>query len=382
MAVPQFIAAQEGFDIYGSGNIPANYPWFVTDATKQGQINASAGAFGGCALTFPSSGAGSSLASGFEYQFPSTMSMIRGNTANGGKGAFAINGWLNISTMSAGSGTLLSLGTAGVPGSFYPLLNISNTSAGGTNLQFITNINSPTSAPYNFNIQLNTYYWVQMQFAYYSPSSTASAAVLTASYTINGAPLLTDTVLTWSADAFSGSQLANRLKFYASNFISYLWDDIVIQAVSNNDTNWPLGAGVNPTPETVPAISARRIYALTATGNGSLTQMAVSGGEPNWQAATDPTGSTNYVTATDVGQTDLYKWNAPAMSDIRAVSIRGNSNRYQNLNGSFKTSAGGTLTQMPTNNGASRYIGIAETDGTNAWTTASINAAEFGQTSK
>jgi hypothetical protein len=381
MAVAQFIAAQEGFDIYGSGNIPANYPWFVTDTTKQGQINASAGAFGGGALTFPSTGAGSTLATGFEYQFPSTMSMIRGSTATAGKGSFAISGWLNVGTMSAGSGTLLSLGTAGVPGSFYPLLNISNTTSGGTNLQFITNINSPTSAPYNFNIQLNTYYWVQMQFSYYSASSTASSAVLMASYTINGTPLLTDQVVTWGSDVFSGTQIANRLKFYASNFISYFWDDLVIQAVSGADSTWPLGAGVNPTPETVPGISARRIYALTATGNGSLTQFTPSGSEPNWQSATDKTGA-NFVTATAAGQTDTYKWTAPAMSDIRAVSIRGNSNRYQNLNGSFKTSSAGTLTQMNTNNGPSLYIGVAETDGTNAWTTASINAAEFGQTSK
>jgi hypothetical protein len=381
MAVAQFIAAQEGFDIYTSGNIPANYPWFVTDSTKQGQINASAGAFGGGALTFPTTGAGSSLASGFEYQFPSTMSMIRGNTANGGKGAFAINGWLNINTMSVGSGTLLALGTAGVPGSFYPLLNISNSSTGGINLQFITNINTPTSAPYNFNIQLNTYYWIQLQFSYYSPSSTASAAVLQATYTINGTAVQMDIPVTWSADSFSGAQIANRLKFYCSNFISYFWDDLVIQAVSNADTNWPLGAGVNPTPEALPSITPRRIYAIAATANGSLVQMTPSGAQPNWQSATDTTGA-NYVTATAIGQTDTYKWNAPAMSDIRAVSIRGNSNRYQNLNGSFKTSSGGTLTQMTTNNGPSRYIGIAETDGTSAWTTASINAAEFGQTSK
>jgi hypothetical protein len=381
MAVAQFIAAQEGFDIYNSGNIPANYPWFVTNTAQQGQINTSAGAFGGGALTFPVSGAGSSLATGFEYQFPSTMSMIRGSTASAGKGAFAINGWLNVNTMSAGSGTLLALGTAGVPGSYYPLLNISNTTSGGTNLQFVTNINTPTSAPYNFNIQLNTYYWIQMQFAYYSTSSTASSAVLLASYSINGANLLTDQAVTWGSDAFSGTQIANRLKFYASNFISYFWDDLVIQAVSGADATWPLGAGVNPTPETLPAISARRIYALSATANGSLTQFTPSGAEPNWQSATDKTGA-NYVTATAAGQTDTYKWNAPAMSDIRAVTIRGNSNRYQNLTGSFKTSSAGTLTQMNTNNGPSLYIGVAETDGTNAWTTASINAAEFGQTSR
>ncbi len=283
--------------------------------------------------------------------------------------------------MNTGSGTLLGLGTAGVPGSVYPLLNISNTTAGGVNLQFVTNINSPTSAPYNFNIQLNTYYWVQLQFAYHSPSSTATAAVLQATYTINGTTLQTDIPVTWSADVFSGTQVANRLKFYCSNFIQYFVDDLMIQAASGADANWPLAAGTYPTPETAPAISARRLYALTATANGSLTQMTPSGSEPNWQSATDPTGA-NYVTATATGQTDTYKWTAPAMSDIRAVTIRGNSNRYQNLNGTFKTSSTSGVTQMTTSNGPSRYIGVAETDGTNPWTTASINAAEFGQTSK
>jgi hypothetical protein len=381
MAVAQFIAAQESFDIYPSGNLAANYPWFVINNSLQGQINTSAGAFGGGALTFPTSGAGSSLASGFEYQFPSTIQMIRGNTASAGKAAFAINGWLNVASMSAGSGTLLGLGTAGVPGSYYPLLNISNTTTGGTNLQFITNINSPTSSPYNFNIQLNTQYWVQMQFSFYSASSTASSAVLQATYTINGTALQTDIPITWSADVFSGTQVANRLKFFASNFVQYFWDDLMIQAVSGADTNWPLGAGVNPTPEAMPGISARRIYAVTANANGSLTQMTPSGSEPNWQSAADTTGA-NYVTATAVGQTDTYKYTPPTVGDVRAVSIRGNSNRYQNLTGSFKTSSSSGLTQMTTNNGPSRYIGIAETDGTNAWTTASITAGEFGQTSK
>ncbi len=129
----QFIASAEGFDIYPSGTLAANYPWFVTNSAIAGQINLSAGAFGGAALTFPVSGAPTSLTSGFEYQFPSTMQIIRGNTTTAGKGAFAINFWLNVNTMNPGSGTLLALGTAGVPGSWYPLLNISNSSSGVTN---------------------------------------------------------------------------------------------------------------------------------------------------------------------------------------------------------------------------------------------------------
>lgn len=381
MAIPQYMVAAEGFDIYPSGALAANYPWFVTNTNLRGQIVANDGAFQGNALTFPTSGAGSTLASGMEYQFPSTMQITRGNTAAGGAGAFAVNGWLNINTMTAGSGSLLAIGTAGAPGSLFSLLSISNTATGGTNLQFPTNINSPSSAPFNFNIQLNTYYWIQLQFAYYSTSTTASSAVMKASYTINGVALQLDVPLTWSADVFSAAQPANRLKFYASNFISYFWDDLVIQSVSSADSNWPLAGGVNPTPETVPSMPARQITVGTAVSNGSTVQMTPSGTEPNWQSATDPTGD-NFVTATSAGQTDTYKWTTPVTNDVRAVVIKGNSNRYSNVEGSFKTSSVGTLEQMTTNFGPSRYISLSENDGTNAWTQTSIEAGEFGQTSR
>ncbi|WP_391857504.1 hypothetical protein [Vibrio cidicii] len=204
---------------------------------------------------------------------------------------------------------------------------------------------------------------------------------MSATYTINGATVQQDIPVTWSADNFTTGQIANRLKFFASNFVSYFIDDLVIQSVSGADPTWPLGAGVWPTPETEPAISARRIYAVNATGNGSLTQWTPSGAEPNWQSATDTTGA-NYVTANATGQTDTYKWNIPAVSDVRAVVMRGNSNRYQNIQGSFKTSSSSGVTQMTTANGPSRYIAVAETDGTNPWTTASLTAGEFGQTSR
>jgi hypothetical protein len=375
-----FVAAVEGFDIYPNGTLPANYPWFITDSTKAAQINLTAGAFGGAALTFPTTGAGSTLSSGTEYQFPSTMRMIRGTT-NGNMGVFSVNMWLNINTMTTGSGTLLSMGTAGIPGSIMPLLNVSQSSSAGVNLQFVTNVNSPTSSPFNFNVQLNTYYWIQLQYAYYSTGAAATTGVLLGSFSVNGTSFLTDQPITWSADVFAAGQVMNRMKFGASNFISYFIDDMVIQAVSNSDANWPLGAGVNPTPESIPAMSARRVFVGTATANGSLTQLTPSGSEPNWQSATDPTGD-NFVTATAAGQTDTYKWTAPALSDVRAVVVKGNSNRYSNLQGSFKTSSGGSLVQMNTNFGPSRYVSISENDGANAWTQTSIEAGEFGETSR
>jgi hypothetical protein len=377
----QYVAGMEGFDIYSSGALAASFPWFITNTSLNAQINTSAGAFGGGAITLPTSGAPSSLTSGTEYQFLSTMQMIRGNTAAGGQGCFAISGWLNVNTMTAGSGTLLGIGSSLNTGVAYPILNISQSSTTGLNLQFITNLNSPTSNPYNFNIQLNTYYWITMSFAYYSTSTTASTGTVYTTVTVNGATVLQDQPVTWSADIFTTGQVLNRLKFYGSSFLSYFMDDLMVQAVSSADAIWPVAGGSYPTAETVPNISARRIYAISATGNGSVTQWSPSGSEPNWQSATDPTGA-NYVTATATGQTDTYKWNCPTTSDVRVVAMRGNSNRYQNIVGTFKTSSSSGQTNMTTNNGPSRYISFAETDGTNPWTTTSINAGEFGQTSR
>lgn len=375
----QFIAGSEGFDIYPAGALTSNFPWSITNSSLVGSINATAGAFGGCALTLPETGA--SLASGFTYQFLSSMNMVRGNTSAGGMGAFAVNLWLNVNAMSPGSGTLLSLGSSSNTAVSYPLLNISNSTSGGTTLQFITNINNPSSSPYSFTIQLDTYYWIQLQFAYYSTTSSASSATLLATYSINNVAIQSAIPLTWGSDVFTAGQIANQLKFYTANFLQYFIDDMVIQTVSSSDTTWPLGVGVDPVPSTLPAVSARRIYAIPATGAGSDTQWTASGGEPNWESATDTTGA-NFVTATAAAQTDTYKWDAPTMTDIRAVVTRGNANRYANITGSFKTSSGSAVTQMETINGPSEYVSIAETDGTNPWTTTSINAGEFGQTSR
>ncbi len=377
----QFIASAEGFDIYPSGPVASSFPWYITNTALNAQINSTAGAFGGSALTLPTTGAPASLTSGTEYQFPSTMSPVRGNTTEGGAGVFSVSGWLNVSAISAGSGTLLGLGSSLAPGVAYPLLNISQSPTAGINLQFITNINSPSSAPYNYSIQLNTYYWVTMSFAYYSTNTNASSGTVLATYTINGGTILQDQPVTWSSDLFATGTVANRLKFYGSNFISYFWDDIVVQAVSSADATWPLAGGAYPTPETIPNMSARRIYAIPANANGSVTQWTPSGSEPNWQSATDTTG-TNFVTATAVGQTDTYKWECPSTTDVRAVVMRGTANRYQNIVGTFKTSSTSGQTNMATTNGPSRYIGVAETDGSNPWTTTSINAGEFGQTSR
>lgn len=374
----QYVVAAEGFDIYPSGTLAANYPWYVTNTTLAGQINLGAGAFGGAALTFPTSGAPSTSTSGFEYQFPSTLQQVQGGTvASGNAGAFSFSGWLNVTSMTANTaGTLIALGSSSGGSAAQPLLNISNATNSGLNLQFVTNANNPTSVPYNFNIQFNTQYWIQIQLAWYATSATVS--VMRASFSVNSVQVQTDVPVTWNSNNFASGQIIDRIKFYASNFETHLFDDMVIQAVSGADARWPLAAGTNPTPELIPAMPPRRIYAVPATGAGSSTQWTPSGSEPNWQSATDSTGN-NYVTAQASGLLDTYKWNCPAVTDVRAVVLRGSSNRYQNVNGAFKTSSTSSVTTIPTNSNASRHISVSETiDGSAAWTQTSINAAEFG----
>lgn len=374
----QYLVAAEGFDIYTSGTIAANYPWYVTNTSLAGQINASGGAFGGGALTFPATGSPSTSTSGFEYQFPSTLQQVQGGTvATGNSGVFSFSGWINVTSMTANTaGTLFGIGSSTGGSAVQPLLNISNANSSGLNLQFVTNANNSTSVPYNYNIQFNTYYWIQIQIAWYATSATVS--VMRASFSVNGAQVQTDIPMTWNSNNFAAGQILNRVKFYASNFVTYFIDDMVIQAVSGADSRWPLAAGTNPTPELIPAMPPRRIYAVPATGAGSSTQWTPSGSEPNWQSATDATG-TNFVTAQASGLLDTYKWNCPAVTDVRAVVLRGSSNRYQNVNGAFKTNSTSSVTTIPTNSNASRHISVSETiDGTNAWTQTSINAAEFG----
>lgn len=381
----EYISGAEGFDIYSAGTLANNgFPWAVMNATLAPQILALQGAFGGNALTFPTSGAPSSLTLGSTYTFQSTMSPIRGKTSGGGSGAFAINFWLYVSSMTdATSGTLLGLGSSANIALTLPLLNISKSSTAGLNLQFTTNVNSPSSSPINYQIQLQSWYWVSISFAYYSTSTTASTGTFYTSVSVNNSPVITDTQMTWNTDVFSSGQIANLLQFYGSSNISYYLDDLIIQSVSSADSSWPVASGSYPTPETIPNLPSRRIWAIQATGAGSNSQWTPSGSEPNWQSATDPTG-TNYVTATDTGQVDTYVWNCPAINDVNAVVMRGNTSRYQNVTAVECDTLGSTPKPMKlTYNGPSGYISISETNSTGAaWTTSTINGAEFGQTSK
>jgi hypothetical protein len=300
-----------------------------------------------------------------------------------------VSGWFNLGSLTSGqSGTLLGLGSSLLTTTGYPLLNVSNASASGLNLQFVTNLNSPTSTPVNFGIAFNTYYWLNIYYSVYQPDATAADTVVLLTAKVNDAVVVANQPVSWTSDLLNATQTVNRIKFYGSSNISYFWDDFIVQAVSANDTTWTFGTTTPLTPDMITVLPSRRIYEFAASANGSFTQMTSSSSSlQNWQAATDKTGA-NYVTATETGQVDTYKWVAPKNgsgttlnpTDVSAVVMRGNAQRYQNLRAVY--SNGTTVTQMPINgSGPSEYVSVAETQGGTQWTAASIVAAEFGQTS-
>lgn len=381
----EYLAGAEGFDIYNPGATTiSNYgfPWKVLNSTLAPTIINGQGAFGGNAFSLPMTGAPTAMTAGTALQFNSTMTPTRGNLNVGGSGVFAVNFWLYVNKMNTTSGTLLGLGTSANSAVSLPLLNISNSSTAGLNLQFVTNVNSPTSTPYNFSIQLQTWYWVTVSFAYYSTSSSVSTGTFVTSASVNGMPLVTDRLMTWSTDVFSAGQIANYIQFYGSSNIQYLVDDFIVQSVSSADVIWPALTN-NPTPETIPNLPARRIWAIQASDVGSNTNWIPSGTEPNYESATDPSGQ-NFITATDTGLVDTYVWECPAVNNINAVVVKGNSNRYQNVSGvSCDTFGSQPNTMGMTYNGASSFVSISENDSTGTqWSSYSINNGEFGLTSK
>lgn len=369
-ATPQFIAGAEGLDIYQAGVLGNAFPWFQTNPTYQGQIVSGAGAFSTNGLSFAAAAANQS---GMEYQFPSTMQVLRNLATAGGSGAFGISGWIEIGTPVATGDTdiLLALGTSSTESETLPILGLTNSATLGLNLVLPSTTANLTTAPHLLSVTAGSYVWVGVYFSY-KPTGT-----LTATLCLAGGAIFQDVSVTFSTDIFSAGQIVNRLRFYAAQTAPWTIDDFIIQAVSSADALWPAPGTL--TPELIPQFTPRQITVATATGNGSVDQMAPSGSEPNWQSATDPTG-VNSVIANSANQTDLYTWSTTA-ADIKGVIYRGQSSKYNQLS-AVQSPSGGTQSVMGvTFGGPNEFLGISENDGTNPWTDASIAAAGFGQTS-
>ncbi|SAK83230.1 hypothetical protein AWB81_04189 [Caballeronia arationis] len=364
----EFIAGAEGLDVYPAGAIGNAFPWYQTNTAYQGQITQNAGAFNGNALAFAASAQNQS---GMEYQFASTMQVLRSLAAAGGSGAFGFCGWIEIGTpVASGTDVLVALGSSTAAGPALPLLGLSYSATTGLNLVLPSTTTGLTNAPHYLAVQAGTYVWVGVYFSY------APTGALMATLCLAGSPIFKDVAVTFSTDIFSAGQIANRLKFYSAVTAPWQFDDLIVHAVSSADTNWPAPATL--TPELIAQFTPRQISFATAVGNGSVTQFSASGNEPNWQSATDPTGA-NSVVSTAANQTDRYKWTTSA-TDIKAVIYRGASDKYTQL--TAVQAVGGVQTNMGvTMSGPNEFIGISESDGSAAWTAASVNAAEFGQNS-
>lgn len=370
-----YTIAAEGFDIYPTGNIVANYPWFVPNAAYVGQISSGTGSFSGNSARFNQAST-TTVTVGTEYEFLSQAQQRLTLVTPGSLAIVSFNGWVRVDTAPAnGTFNLLSLGTSANSTQHIMLMGLSSSTAAGNNLMFARNIITPTTNPYLFSITLGQYYWVQVTLAWLGTGE------MYATYSIDGGALATDARLTWTSDAFSSGYIINRLKFWASTSFSWQLDDMVLQTVSNADSNWPIGLTA-PRPSSITSLGPRRIYTASAISNGSTNQWTPSAGA-NYQAATDPTGAT-FVTANAFNQVDLYKWSLGTDSpfDISSVVYRGSSVKYRNIKTAFKTPSnpvvvpGGIVAA-----GANKYVGVIETDGTSAWTKTSIEAAEFGQSS-
>lgn len=366
-----FLRTAEGFDIYSSGNIATtNFPWYVVDATRTGNVTSAGGVFGGNALVF--SGGTTTSTNGLDYQYATTANPSSSATSAGTKAMFGFGFWFNATAATAGTTqVLLQLGSSTTTGQ-YSMLGYTY-AAGNLSLIFPTNTTFTTS-PFSYPILTNAWYWIDIRWVVNS-----SPASWTYSYRVNDVEVATGT-LTWGSNLIAAGNPWNRFRFNTNSQINYRIDDMVIRAVSNADTDYAI-AGGTPALTDIPFMTARRIYAASATGNGTQNDWASSDGgtTPNWQAATDPTG-VKYVVASDVNQTDLYKWSVSGSpTDIQGVVYRGASQKFSSVQPVKKV--GSTVSNMTVGSGANRFIAVAENDGSSAWTSSSIAAAEFGQKS-
>ena len=364
--VPQYLVEAEGFDIYPVGAISTtNYPWTVTNSAYTGTVTGSAGAFGGNGLVFASQ---ATNATGLNVNFPSTMSILR---SGGNSAVLCWSGWVTFGSPSSQvQDALIALASStGSTSNGYNLFGVSNSSATGLLLCFPSNLNNLFSSPYTFSIEPSTYYWVSICFAF-------TAGAVTATYQVNGVSIQSNVSLSWTADGFSSGMIANQIRFGCSRMFAWTLDDMVIQGVSSSDASWP---GGTVQPSLVPQPQPRKIQNAVAVSNGPIIQWSVSGSEPNWQSATDPTGA-NSVIATDVNQTDLYNWTATGATGIMGIVLKGTTTRYANVTPQRYIASTQSAFPLVTY-GPQRVIGISENDGTNGWTAASIAAASFGQES-
>lgn len=372
MAAKTYLKAAEGFDIYPDGSIAtSNYPWNVSAAISSGNILSNAGAFAGSkALTF--TGGTTVAVSGLQYTFPTNMRSGYNTALATDRGVVGIGFWFNMNQMTTPfTAWLLSLGSSTAAG-VYNLFGITAAALGAASMQF----NAPAGAPITYPIISNVFYWVDIRFAIDS-----QARVWSYEYRVNDSVISSGTI-PWTAVAIAATNKLDRLYMYMMNQFQWKIDDLVVRSACAADADWG-GSGPVVVADILP-MTSRRIYKIDPASNGTINEWTSSEeGVPNYEAATDPTGAL-FVTSTDVGQTDLYKFAVPAGSDptdISAVIYRGASPKLGSINPQLIGADGLQKDMSPQSSGVARFVGVSESNSDGPWTAASIAAAQFGQKS-
>lgn len=381
MGTPNVMKAAEGFDIYPDGLMVQDWPWTTQSAgTNTPQIVSGAGVFGGKSLAF---NRGTAFSQGIAYRFPSTAQWMRNSASPSGKAVFGFNTWFRQDTLPANTtvNSIITWGASANLGVVLPLLGISNTVANGLQLAFPSTVASIATSPYQMAISLNVWYWLSLRFIVY-PNAQCFA-----SYTVNGIPIQENVPITFASDPMS-TNVVNQIYFNGGTPSgNYSLDDMVIQASSGADADWPAGSTSgtpnNPTMASITNLTPRRIYPIPVTANGSVNQWTPD--DPllqNWQAATQ-TGHS--VEALDADQTDLYKGTVGAsdnITDCIGIVARASTNKYLNVEPATKDNAGATQVNNPgvVSKGTAKFLTVMEqTQANQVWTKALIEGAEFGQ---
>lgn len=369
MATKTYLTAAEGFDIYPNGPISTtDYPWTVSAQASTGTIVANVGAFANAkALAF--TGGTTVAASGLQYNYPANLRSGFGTTAATDRGVLGIGFWFNMNQMTAAATHwLMRLGSSTVAG-FYNVFGVTAATPSAASMMFL----SPSGSPVTYPIATNTYYWVDIRFAIDSETQTWRYE-----YRVNNETIATGLV-PWTELSVPAGNNLNKLYFYVAEQLQWRIDDLVVRSACAADANWE---GSRPVAlADIAFMNARRIYLADAVSNGSINQWSSSvEGVPNYEAATDLTG-TAYVSASDGDQTDLYKFEVPVgttPADINGLIYRGTDARLGAVNPQIKEPGGVQSNMSPQSFGASRFIGLSESNNGVSWTPASIAAAEFG----
>lgn len=381
MSTPNVLKAAEGLDIYPDGVIAQDWPWTVSGGgLTTPQIVSGAGPFGTKVLSF---NRGTTYAEGLRYRFPSTGMWTRNNATTAGKSVFGFNMWYRCDTVPTTTTTtpIVAWGTTAASAQTIPLLGISQTSGGGTQLAFPSTVASIATSPYLFPINTGVWYWVSIRFIVY-PNAQCFA-----SYTVSGVPLQDNVPITFGSDPM-GTNICNQIVGYGGGVLgTWSMDDMLIQASSGADADWPPGftTGVpnNPVMASITNITPRQISLGTISGDGSFSQWTPDTiGLPNWQAATQPGHN---VEALDANLTDTYKATVSSsvtLTDCIGVVVRATTNKYLNVEPATKDSSASAQVNNPgvVSKGTSRFISLMERNQADqVWTKTTIEAAEFGQ---